>query len=1449
MKKTLLPVSLSWLLFLLLAFSFFYGWAGADPEYKFRFLTANEGLPQNTVDCILKDRHGFMWFGTWSGLCRYDGYSFKTYRRANASKDLPDNFIRTLCQDNNGNIWIGTGKGISYFIFDEEKFAVPDLIDSTFANYSINHLFLDDQNCLWVSTENSGIWVVRPNLDDIVILKVDDDRLPDRHTNCACLFSQWVIIGTDGGLAVLRRDNLQPDHVLPDLINAVRDANVSCIFSDSRNDIWVGTDAGLFQYLPSSKQVYYYSYVKGNPQMLNHLTVTDITEDCRGMVIVGTLGGLNYFNPGDHTFSHLSGSPDENKNLNNPFVNSLYADKDGNVWIGTDKGGVSYYNVFQKPFHSLVHNPASKNSLSHNTVNSILKEKDALWVGTAGGGLNRITDQGRYVERFEYDPANPDALTSDFVSAIFRDSRGQLWAGTWGGGLCLMKSLERGIFKAYQDRDENAGSICSEFVSSLCELDENRLLVGTRGGLDLFLQNKQIFIHVHDKMKLRDLLEVGCLQKDSKGRLWVGTKNGLYRIDTGQLQKIEKMEGVTYQSFFNIPGDSLSIPGNYVISLIQDSKGRIWVGTYGNGFCRYVEDEKPHFIRYTEKDGLCNNVTYSMEEDLHGNIWISTDKGLSKFNPGSETFQNFYMKDGLLNDQFYWTASDADSDGILYFGGIGGLDYFRASNIDLYRTTKKPLFIEFSVFNNPVEIGKKYHSRAILNKSITITPRLDLSWKDAVFSIEFSALDYYLPEKVRYAYRMKGVDQDWVVVPSSRRFANYTNLTGGEYTFQVKASNSDGVWSDKVAEMKIVIHPPFWKTSWFRLLLIVFILLMIMAYVSHRTRFLKQQKKKLEQQVKERTEKIEEQKEKLKFQADHLKQTNRELAERQKLIEGQKIELEVQNAKIAQQRDELIVLNEKVNLVNQLRLRFFTNISHEFRTPLTLILDPLEQLIKTLKADRETMGTLKMINRNAQRLLHLINQLIYFRRVENGKIKLRICKGDLENFIRQVYDSFRDLAVHQQIEYLFKVSGNHVGTWFDAEKLENILYNLLSNAFKYTPEGGKISLGARFEENEVKTGFPAPFISIDVTDNGKGIAPEHLPFVFERFYQVDPDNSTGMKSSGIGLALTYELVEALHGKIEVKSQPGKGSRFIIFLPYTRDRFEEKEIDQTILPADVTLEGRVDMLAEELSRHREEQEEITFSRQRKSKPLILIVEDNYDMRTFLIQTLKADYRVLGAENGQDGLSIAKKYSPDLIVSDVMMPVMDGIELCSRLKKELQTCHIPVILLTAKNTVEDWIDGLETGADDYIPKPFNLDVLQARIANLIDGRRRLKKMFSNPQDALLDGLTSNPIDEEFMLKVYAVLEKSYQNPEFSASQFASEMFVSRSLLYKKIRAITDLNITDFINSFKLKKAVELIQKTKLPIADIAFNVGFNDPKYFSRIFRKFYGMSPSEFQSKR
>ena len=1434
---------------------------GQEVNLRFQHITSEQGLSQNTIGCIMQDSRGFMWFGTWNGLDRYDGYNFLTFKSENQQEGLSNNFIYSICEDKEGNIWAGTKNGLNKI--DHKTNAVstfnhdPNLTNSISGN-TINALLCDRQGAVWIGTSNSGLDKISYDKDSKSYKfahfrydNSDQHSLPGNEINAILQDKDGFLwVGTNSGLGRMdcSTGKFEVFRYNSTLNNSLSSNNILSIFEDQTGMLWVGTTNGLNKFNAGVGDFVRYLPDPDNPGSISHLTVKAISEDIDGHLLVGTLGGLDRFNPQNGSFYHFPVGQNNNFSLNNEFINALFADRQGNMWIGTDKGGISKYNGRQKGFGYFSSNQSNSNSLSSNMINSVFDESPILWIGTAGGGLNRYSKTDKTFSHFRNSTHNPNSISSNFISAICKDQGGGIWVGTWGGGLNELKSsVGTGVFKHFTEAGQG---LVSDFISSIWSDPKGFLLIGTLTGLDLFEQERQLFRHIANKQSLKNRIsEVGCILKDKKDFYWIGTRLGLYRVASDLLT--ENIQDKDITRFTNMNGKVNSLPGDYVISLCEDNQGDIWVGTYGSGISRIhiAENGGVTFKSYSQNDGLCNNVVYAIQKDRNNNLWLSTDNGLSRFDLKTNQFKNFYASDGLQSNQFYWTASCTGADGRLYFGGVEGLNYFDPESIKDNTFIPQVVLTELKVFNSTVNVGKWNGRKVLLEKVINETSTLNLSYKENVFSFEFSALDYFLPEKIEYKYRMQDVDKDWVTVPSSRRFVTYTNLEGGDYLFEVKACNSDGVWNNTPTRLKLHISPPFWATVWFRILSLLFVTGLVLAYIRYRTIALHRQKIVLERLVKERTRMVEEQNETLQTQAQSLLESNILLASGKEQIEGQKSQLEMQNQEISIQRDKLIELNKDVKLVNQFKLRFFTNISHEFRTPLTLILDPLESLMKKLEGDKKSIQTLKLINRNAQRLLHLINQLMNFRRIETGKIELRVAKGDLTGFLNEIFVSFQDLANHQKIRYSFDTENIGQSCWFDPEKIENIFYNLLSNAFKFTPESGQISMKVRFcEPHQNLPELSFPYISIEISDTGKGIAAVHLPYLFDRFYQAESTTENRQKGSGIGLALTQELVKAIHGQISVESKINQGSTFTVVLPYRSEDFSENELDLTADIQSVNLQSKVDVISEEIL-HADQPEESDLLQIDKSKPLILVVEDNYDLRNFMLHSLNHEYRMMGAENGKEGFELAKKYTPDLIISDIMMPIMDGLELCSRLKKELHTSHIPVILLTAKVMIEHWIEGLETGADDYIPKPFNLQVLQARIQNLIDGRRRLKKMFSSPHETPGSHLAGSSVDEEFISKAFAILEKSYWNPEFSANQFASEMFVSRSLLYKKFRAITDLNITDFINSFKLRKAVDLIRENKQPIADIAFNVGFNDPKYFSRIFRKFYGMSPSEFQSQK
>jgi signal transduction histidine kinase/ligand-binding sensor domain-containing protein/DNA-binding response OmpR family regulator len=1403
-----------------------------DINRRIRHYTTLEDLSQNTIDCILRDSRGFMWFGTWNGLNRFDGYHFTIYKADNQVNSLSNNFVYSLSEDNHGNLWIGTKSGLNQFDFTHDVFRSfyhDDQDFNTLGDNQINAVYCDQEGFIWAGTKNSGLDKIQYDYVQQRILKIwhfrnnpaNPKSLAGNTINTIYADKQYNLwIGTNGGLSLMNSDKGSFQKIsLGQSPTGSNNYNVLTLFEDRDGVFWIGTDEGLVRWVRASGEMKWYVPEPGRNGSLTHLTVNSITQDVLGNVIIGTLGGLNIYRKTTDDFEKITESTVKDFCLSNEFINSVLADNQGNVWIGTDKGGINQYNVHQKQFYYIGLASSGIKGLNCTTVNSVLGEKNVLWVGTAGGGLNVISKNTGSYSYYKYSAFDASSISSDFITSIIRDQHSHLWVGTWGNG--LNKLIESGEKKKFERFNMQSSSIRSNFISSIWEDPRGFLLIGTFDGIDLFYPQKKEFAPFARHTKMRNITEVGCILQDTKGDYWFGSRIGLFYIKGNKIE--DDLNDNDIRHFVNIPGDENSIPGNYIISLCEDNLGNIWAGTYGNGICRISEtgSRNKKFESFTEKDGLCNNVVYSMVEDERGFIWLSTDNGLSRFNPADSVFRNFYVTDGLQSNQFYWSAANKNTEGWLYFGGTEGLNYFNPDSIRDHDYKPHVILTDLKIFNQSVPTGIWKGKKTILEQSITETSEIKLSYHENVFSLEFSALDYDQPEKIIYRYKMEGVDNGWVEVSSNRRFANYTNLKGGEYLFYVQSSNSSGSWIEKPTELKITITPPFWETNWFRILCVAMVLLSFAGYYQYHTHRLKTRKRELEKMVHERTAKIEE----------------------------QNIRLEHQNMEISQQRDKLIELNKRVQLVNQLKLRFFTNISHEFRTPLTLIMGVMERFSETWKGDKETYQLVNLANRNARRLLHLINQLMEFRKIETGKLQLKVTKGDLSEFLNSILSSFNQLAQEKRIRYTIIQHPEPAETWFDHEKLENIIYNLVSNAFKYTPENGVITVDFGVLASEIPSDYKNGDqnfnqLKISVTDTGVGIPKDQIQNIFRRFYRVNNNATLKARGSGIGLSLTRELVKAHHGSIYVESIVGKGSTFTVQLPCDNSFYgiDETGTDSQFVPESTKL--RTDYLVEEV---RAEESVVSKPAVDKisEKPLLLIVEDNQDLRHFISINLKNKYQILEALNGLQGYEMAKRFSPQLIISDIMMPEMDGLELCTRIKENIFTSHIPVLLLTARTTVENWIEGLESGADDYIPKPFNLSILEAKIFSTIQNRQRLRKLFLTKINADPKELVSTSLDEQFLKKAIEVVETHYKDSEFSVEVFVEKMAVSRSLLHKKLSAIVDQSAGDFITHIRLNKSAELLKTRTFNISEIAYRVGFNDPKYFSRLFRRVYGVTPTEY----
>lgn len=1317
--------------------------AYAKSIYKIEYLTIDQGLSQNTVNSILRDADGFMWFATGNGLNRYDGYSIVSFWKP----DLPSSLVNALAESEGHLLWIGCSSGLTCLDRHTGKFTEIDLSAELGVRPHIAALTTDKEGRIWVGSLEHGLFLISRDHES--------GELQIRNFN-------------------MSNSQLSGNHVASFLE-----------MNDGR--MYIGTNHGICIADKAGRQIHQFARAE-----LSNSLVLCMIESIEGDLWVGTFAGL---------------------------------------WVIHQSTGKS---------ELYVHNPNNPNSLSNNTINSIFSDGDSLWIGTAGGGLNLYNRKTGIFRRYIHQPGNPYSLSADYVTAITKTPDGTIWAGTWGSGLCRM--LADGHFRTILPPIDNPETgYVNTFISSLLYYD-GYLYIGTEGGLAIMDVKTETFVHLSRTTNaLARISEIGALLRDSKNNLWLATRTGLFAFPLNVLNLPHDADcPVNRISVYkHIPLDEAnSLPGNYITSVMEDREGRMWIGTYGDGLVKGEQNNTGDLVfrRYTTRDGLSNNVIYTILQDHDDNIWVSTDYGLSRINPDNDKIESFFTNDGLLSNQFYWSASYISESGELFFGSINGLSHFYPSNFPIYPIEPKASLTSLRVFNAEISQGVKRFGKVILEKPLYKTDEISLSYKDNAFSIEFSALDYFQPQKTRYAYRLEGVDKDWVEVSSDKRIATYTNLKGGSYTFRVRASRSDGTWGQNDTILILTIRPPFWQTGWFLTLLVLCLLAITYIYSRYHSKRLLLENERLERMVNIRTQKIKEQNEYMQHQAEILKEANENLKIKSKLIEGQKRELEAKNKEIMEQRDRLITLNKEIENINQNRMRFYTNITHEFRTPLTLIISPIDRLIREFHFPGQAFDMLNSIQRNARRLSLLIDQLLMFRNIETGNLKIRITNKDLKEFITEIFSAFDTIARQRRIDYTLEIHLPGGPYWYDYDKMEDIVYNLLSNAFKYTPEGGSIRLTIK-EAPSRKGSRP----SISVADSGVGISDDQTERIFERFYRSA--NGSFAKGSGIGLSLTRELVEAMNGTIMVQNNSGKGSRFIVTLPFKKEDFEGAEVNEIPVHDFTEMSNKVQVVIDNLS-----DDDATFEHSTLSiseTPVVLVVEDNKELALFIANSLSNQYTMLLAENGKAGYEMAKKHSPDLIISDVMMPELDGIEMCRLLKNNLYTSHTPIILLSAKAQVENQLEGLQSGADDYVPKPFNLELLKAKVSNTIEARLRLRAMFTSQKELPRNLGKGQSLDDKFLSKLYEVLEASYTNPDFSVELFADAMFVSRSLLYKKLKALLDLSPNDFITVYRLKKSLPLLMSGEMSINEVAYTIGFNDPKYFSRVFKKFYKKTPSEY----
>lgn len=1363
--------------------------AAQTGKYQFAHLDFTQGLSHNQVSCIYKDARGMMWFGTMSGLNRYDGYTFKVFKHnIKDSLSLNDNFISAIEEGPFDKLWIQTGVGFNIYDPATEKFdrnAARVLKALSLPQYGLTKI-VKSKTGFWFLYADSGLYKFEPGKKTFVFEHADEDNTSIQRNTIADIKEDskgnlWIVhrngwlekLNVRAQEVTFRTNVLQQQIGTEDLLYN--------LYIDAQDELWVyatGKIEGVYYYKPAKNEVLHFAKDTKVGRLSNNI-VDGIVQDDKGLMWIATdHGGVNILDKKSSNVNVVSNKPDDDKSLAQNSVSAVYKDNLGIVWLGTFKRGISYYHESLIKFPLYRHQPSNANSLSYDDINRFVEDAQGnIWIGTNGGGLIYFNRKTNTFKQFTHDPANANSLSNNVVVCLFIDHNETLWIGTYYGGL---DSYDGKTFTHHRHNDVVATSLADDRVWSVYEDSEKNLWVGTlEGGLDKYDREHNIFYH-HKTGEPNGLAAnyIPSITEDNHKNIWIATSYGI--------NVIEKNTGKIIR--YSLEENKLS--NNNLIALLKDSRGNIWAGTR-EGLNVFIESKK-QFQTFRTEDGLPDNAILSMLEDDEHNLWISTPNGISKVTVYGDQQKGFSINcknydelDGLQGREFNSGAGLKTREGELIFGGPNGFNIFNPKNITTNKNVPPVVLTGFQLFNRTINIGEKINNHVVLPKAISETNQITLKYNENVFSIEFASLSYANTQKNEYAYILEGFNNQWLTTDGKTRKATFTNLDPGAYTFRVKASNDDGVWNSTGIALKIIILPPWWKTPLAYALYVVVIATVL--YFSRRM-----------------------------------------------VIQRARIRFALE-----QERKEAHRMHE----LDMMKIRFFTNVSHEFRTPLSLILTPLDKMIKQTN-DVAQKTQFLLMRRNAKRLLNMVNQLLDFRKLEVQELKLQPTKGDIVKFIKDLSYSFTDIAEKKSIYFDFSTSVESLYTNFDHDKIERIIFNLLSNAFKFTPENGEVSVNIAVQNDDNSN---QKLLQIIVVDTGIGIDNEKQERIFERFFQNDVPGSMINQGSGIGLAIVKEFVKMHNGNIAVQSEPGKGSSFVITLPV-------EEIDAAItnnIP-----------VAEEVATEFEEPVtngiEINGTKTNEAingtektapkKPLVLLVEDNEDFRFYLKDNLRECFTIVEAANGKEGWQKTLSSHPDLIVSDISMPEMNGIDLCKKIKADKRTSFIPVILLTALMGEEQQLKGLETGANDYMTKPFNFEILLSKIKNLLAQKESFKKTYQKQVQANPSQLAFDSPDEKFIQQALDTVEKNMNNDKFSVEDLSRELYLSRVALYKKLLALTGKTPIEFIRSIRLKRAVQLLQNSELTIAEIAYQVGFNNPKYFSKYFKEEFGMLPSEMKER-
>jgi len=1332
------------------------------------------------------------------------------------------------------------------FAFPTTQYQEPKILGSQqgLSSAKVNSIIQDEKKFIWIATED-GL-----NKFDgyrfIVYRKIENDTtsLLNNNISALCYDSEkrlWV--GSMSGL--MYYDNRKDSFVKANLGQSedlmMKNA-YNWIMEDSEKNIWFSVhDLGVFRYSLKTQQSVLYKSISDGGDLCSK-SIRHISEDKDGNIWFSSFdNGITVYNPRDNSFSQLN---TDNSNLSTNSILRISPLHNGNMLVTTLGSGIYIFDKALGKFYK-----------TNSNVTAFAAEQirdHSVLIGTEGEGLLYMNASGGNIYSHPAIPKQRDEIISSKIHCLLEDDNGDLWIGMYNSGVCYLRKEPYG-FTSYRKNYDNVNSLSYGQITGITTNEANNIWFATDGGgLNYYNRTTNKYTYYKNKKGDRNSLPDDAVVSvfcDSKRNIWAGTY-------LGGLCRFDKSTGgfITYQHADN----ENSLPGNFVKCIVEDQYNNLWLGTDGNGISYfnttsgtfknysaseydgfisdnvtslYLQDNKTLWIggytgifkmdvesrifkSYEDEISVSNLTIYSITEDNHKNLWVGTSSGLYKYSPDNDAFQKYYLPDrfrdivinGIVpyKDQLWLSTNSGivcyipdkkhisavinnndlggtnfirssyykSPDNEIFFGGGNGCYAFYPEKIELEEYSPKVYITNFEIFNEAVAVGRQYNGRVILNESLAYTDYITLKHSENTFTFRFSSPTTLYPSSISYLCHLEGADNQWVYFPPTQQSVTYANLSPGIYTFQVYASNIPDPTAKDVTTLTIEILPPVWLTWWAKTGYVIGALLLLALI----------------------------------FWVIYIRIRD-------------KSELKMERLR-AKEQEEL----------NQSKMQFFTNISHEFRTPLTLIISPLKEMEQS-ETNQNHVRLIQIMLRNANRLLRLINQILDLRKAENNKIKIEAHPIDLVLFSRDFIGLFSDIVHKRNISLSISNNSDDIEIWYDPDLLEKCLYNLLFNALKYTPDKGKIELIIEKQSDNN--------VLLSICDNGSGIKQEELPYLFDRFYQGEYSRNSG---TGIGLHLVRTIIELHHGNIHVESEEGAGSCFTIFILGGKAHLNPEDCNNTQwLPAVADSKLTDDKAEIEDVVHKDSPDEQDDA----GKPLILLVEDEDDMRAYIHYRLSDSYRIIEANNGKDALEKLKALQPELIITDIMMPEMDGIEFTRIVKENMETCHIPVILLTANGETEQKLEGMDTGADSYIVKPFNSDYLHIRIKKLLETRKKMREKFSRLLNLEAKEVEVTNPDELLLQNCISFIRSNISEPDLSVEEIAKKLNVSRTNLHRKIKTLTGSSPVELVKTIRMKQAAYLLGKGSMTISEVAYEVGYNSLSYFSSSFSSYWGATPSEY----